>query len=77
MSGTPVLRTPGREHMRTSGVVSEAGVAASEADLLQGEAKAQQVGTHRQAKLQQETAKEVVLGLEKEGDTMRAWDQML
>lgn len=50
-----------------SGVVNKGEVAASEADLLQGEPKGQQVGTHRQEKLQQEAAKKVVLGLVKEG----------
>ena len=33
------------------------------AELLQSEAETEQVGTHSQAKLQQEAAQEVVLGL--------------
>lgn len=63
------LLLPGCEYMKTgdSGVVSKGEVAASEADLLQGEPEGQQVGTHRQEKLQHEAAKKVVLGLVKEG----------
>lgn len=48
------------------GVVSEGDVAGSEAHLLEGEAKGHQVGTHSQEELQQEAAKEVVLGLRQE-----------
>lgn len=60
-----MLFPPGCEDMKAgdSGVVSYSKVAASEADLLQGEAKGEQVRTHCQEKLQQETAEEVVLGL--------------
>lgn len=66
-TGRPLaaLPVPGREYMKAGdgGVVSQGDVAASEANLLEGEPKGQQIGTHSQEELQQETAKEVVLSL--------------
>lgn len=62
------LCLPGCEYISAGdgGVVGHGDVAGSDAELMEGEAEAQQVGTHSQAKLQQETAQEVVLGLEEE-----------
>lgn len=63
-----VLPVPGREYMKAGdgGVVSQGDVAAFEAHLLEGEPKGQQIGTHSQEELQQETAEEVVLSLRRE-----------
>lgn len=60
-----MLPVPGREYMKAGdgGVVSQGDVAAFEAHLLEREPKGQQIGTHSQEELQQETAEEVVLSL--------------
>lgn len=57
---------PGCEY-RTAGDVGVTGEGrvCGEAEGVQGKAKGQQVDAHRQAKLQQETAQEVVLSLNK------------
>lgn len=66
-TGRPLaaLPVPGREYMKAGdgSVVSQGDVAAFEAHLLEGEPKGQQIGTHSQEELQQETAEEVVLSL--------------
>lgn len=73
-----VLFLPGCEKISAgdTGVVSYGEIAAFEADLLQGEPKGQQVGTHCQAKLQQETAKKVVLGLLREDNMITESDSL-